>query len=214
MKNQILNELRDIFLEVKGNSIDTLSLYENWSEVVGALRHESPEEKMDADRIVYGTCNGKNYGATTVELALCEIKHGSKLLDDFTCKSREKIKKDLELRRYSRNKNGVIDRYKRVRKFKVFKNTSDFFKNHKNPIIVGTMAAILVSGVFGLSMVDSNNFKDATKIYESYDLPNEIFGDYDLVRQNNGIYLLKNSEDMLVYSYNGITADEAVTYAK
>lgn len=95
-----------------------------------------------------------------------------------------------------------------------FKKTKD--RKLLKMVIAGCLAGVvLATGVNAvLANMQNQSFEEANTIEQTVDLPNDVYGNYDLEVQNNGDAYFVDENGNRVSEYNGMTAEEAAdTYA-
>ncbi len=75
-------------------------------------------------------------------------------------------------------------------------------------VVALALAASIGGATVGLSMSQYDAFKEATALAETVDLPDEVYGEYNLQISNNGEAFFCNQDGKTFKEYNGVNADD------
>ncbi len=176
---------------------------------------ESQAEQMERDRRVYANNPAPyTFGATTVNPATAPR------MDSFNPQGYgnqpfDQTRGESYVARFNRHQaeKSLVNRIKNfASNFKSFDKAKECWgRNSKNIVIAGCLAGMVVAGGSYVAFINNANaqgYEEATAIEQTVDLPNEVYGNYDLEIQNNGDAFFVNSNGDRIQEYNGIEASE------
>ena len=215
MKIDYLDELNNGLNEVKKSRLNYSELYNKISDNVKKFHHESDGEQMSSDARVYKKHPGNGHGASAVSLVCPYKMPKARIAEGIISKSKEDFKENRMVRRYSRDNRRYLSNNQVERKFKVFTSAENVFKRNKRKIAIFFMSSALVAVFTVPSFIQHASYTESTQITQTIDLPNEIYGEYDLAVQKNGEVYFQNASGKHINTYKDYNAgDTYMSYVK